>query len=580
MEQDCSPAKLFLCQMIYCSYGFCGDGRSDLCQQLVLSMNQEEASLLKRLEAQYILKLKGGWEPSYSECLSFFSGFPVCKQAAEEWRQQILDTHTLILWFSKVDNWKSSYDEENELEEDRELLFFVSTILAAFYRFSLIQCNSVFNNLLTYFSEYPKPSNGFPPYSVHFTPEQRDSWIQQVQEFMYQHLGEFDINSLQNYIHSIVPIPLFLDASFLILKQDYSQAISLLSQSAPPASTLFTLTHYLISCGQTEGATRLIQQLAILIHLSKRRELDSWLSILYFECSLNPQFLFSASFSSSSRSYAVFTLLKTSIAQPQVLDMLPSTLQSDIYSVLGHQSIVDLQDALDWATSSSDFGGCLSSFIESHEEIAHLLSSEDRLFVELSQSDAFQRVEDLKQKFCHYKIAILVNRSYLKQIISHIRTNQIKEALGCLKLWRIELESLPMTTLDHWIESVLGNIMESICWFRLANKIRGYECLLSARQMCQKHHLVFYDGLCELIFVLMSIESGDSLPDGEKRLLEHLPLFVKLRQKQIVLWTLAAVSFVQSRRDILYQLLFSSDGLSVEKEDLVPWLRKFSHLIF
>ena len=578
MEQDCSPAKIFLCQMIHCSYGFCNDGRSDLCQQLVSSMNQEESSRLKRLEAEYLSKLRGGWEPSLSESLSFFSAFLVCKQAAEEWCQQIQDTHTLILWLSQVERWKSCYEEDSEPEEDRDLLYFVSTILAAFFRFSLSQCDLVFSNLQKYFSSHPIPPNWFPPYSVDFSQEQREAWTQKAQEALYQHLGEFDLDSVQSYLESIVPRPLYLLASLLILKQDYSQALSLLSQSSPPLTTLFTLTHYLLSRGQTAIATRLLQQLSILVHLSKRRELDSWLPILQFECSLNPQFLASASFSSPIRFYAVFTLIKTGVAQPSVLESLPSSLQSEIRSVLENAPIVELQDALDWVKSSQDLGGCLLSWIEKHEEIKPLLSSEDRLFVELSRFNAFERIEDLKKKFCHFAIPILENRSHLKQVYSLIRENRIREALGCVALWRIQLESLSMASMDRWVESVLRAAMESVCWFRQGNKARGFDCLQQARLTCQKHDLDFWNGVCELVFVLMAIESGDSLLDGGKRLSEFLPLFVKLRQKQVVLWTLGALSIVQRRKDVYSQLLALPEDLELRKEDLIAWLGKFSQL--
>lgn len=581
MQQDCSPAKLFLCQMIYCSYGFCNEGRSDLCQQLVSSMNQEETSHLKKVETEYLSKLKKGWEPSFSESLSFFSFFPICKQAAEEWCQRIHDTHTLITWFSQVEHWKSNYDEDSEPEEYRDLLYFVSTILAAFSRFSLMQCDSIFNRLQIYFNSHPNPPQWFPPYSVDFTQEQRDLWTQQAQKSLYQHLGEFDINSIQQYLQSIVPQPHYLLASILILKQDYSQALSRLTQSSPPISTLFTLTHYLLSRGQTIAATRLLQQLSILIHLSKRRELDSWLSILQFECSFNPQFLFntsSFSYDSNSHSYTLFTLLKMSIAQPHILDSLPSTLQNEIRLVLEDKPIVEFQEVLDWAKSSADFGDCLSSYIETHKEIEPFLSSEDRLFVELSQSDAFQRVDDLRTKYCHFKIPILENRSYFYQICSFLRENRIQEALGCLGLWRIELESLSMTQIDSEIERGKGFLLECVCWFRLGNKAKGYECLQRARLLCEENKLALWNGVCELVFVLMSVESGSCVVDGGKRLSEFLALFVKLRQKQMVLWTLGALSIVQSRRDIYTHLLSLPEDRNVGKEHLASWLGKFSQL--
>ena len=592
MQQDCSPAKLFLCQIIYCSYGFCSEGRSDLCQQFVSSMNQEETSHLKRVETEYLLKLGKGWEPSFSESLSFFSSFPICGQAAEEWCQRIHDTHTLITWFSQVEHWKSNYDEDSEPEEFRDLLYFVSTILHAFSHFSLIQCDSIFNRLQIYFNSHPKPPQWFPPYSIDFTQEQRDFWTQQAQESLFQHLGEFDIDSTQKYLQSIVPQPLQLLASILILKQDYSQALSLLSQSSPPISTLFSLTHYLLSRGQTIAATRLLQQLSILIHSSKRRELDEWLSILQFECSFNPQFLFNTSLSSTfgsgsgsgsssdSHSYALFTLLKMSIAQPHILDSLPSTLQNQIHSVLGDETIgVECQEVLDWAESEKGcFGDCLSSYVETHDEIKPFLSSEDRLFVELSRSDAFQRVEDLRKKYCHFKIPILENRSYFYRICTFLKENRVMEALGCLGLWRIELESLSMTQIDSEIERVKGILLESVCWFRLANKVKGLDCLQRARLICDKKKLALWNGVCELVYVLMSIESGSGVVDGGKRLSEFLDLFVKLRQKQLVLWTLGALCIVQSRRDIYTQLLSLPEDRRVEKEDLVSWLSKFSQL--
>ena len=244
-----------------------------------------------------------------------------------------------------------------------------------------------------------------------------------------------------------------------------------------------------------------------------------------------------------------------SIAQPHILDSLPSTLQNEIRFVLEDKPIVEFQEVLDWAKSSTDFGDSLSSYIETHKEIEPFLSSEDRLFVELSRSDAFQRVDDLRTKYCHFKIPILENRSYFYQICSFLRENRIQEALGCLGLWRIELESL-----------------------RLGNKAKGYECLQRARLLCEENKLALWNGVCELVFVLMSVESGSCVVDGGKRLNEFLALFVKLRQKQLVLWTLGALSIAQSRRDIYTQLLSLPEDRNVGKEHLASWLGKFSQL--
>lgn len=574
LENDCSPSKLFLCQVIYCSYGSYSEYRSELCQELILRMHQDEICQLKQREMEYLCKIRKGWEPTKTESIRFFSTFPIVAQAYSEWKNQIIDTHSFITWMNQLQQWRQLYSEDEIPEEDKELLYFVSLALASYALYSLDVCMVVAHRVVHYIEEldFASESRWFSPYSPDFSREQRDSWLQTVQKVLYQHLGDYNLDVMQTYLENLSPPPSSLLATLAVLRQDYSLAEQLLLETGVPIGILIPLTQYFISHGEETLSRQYLRELSVLVHLSKRPEHEAWLSFLQFTATLNPAYLDFSPTDMAMHWYVVFTVLKLAPVRPDILSSLPDSLRGDVDALLGTASDLSLEAAMRWLETNAGYGETLRSLLTDHPEVESLLSAEDVAFVEYHESSKTDP-KGLLQKRRYYRMPLLVLRKCSRQATMEVLRNDFDRIFARLMRWRQKSAALPITEDDRVIELIRSKLLEALVWIRFQHAMRAMEIFLETREYCECHKYALWRDVCTLTYSVGLVDQRESVVNGGRAVLDLLPLFMKLRQKELVKWTVAVVSVIQERRDIVEQLL----AMTEEEEELAVWLKDIQY---
>ena len=202
-ENDLSPSKLVLCQIIFSSYG----ERSSNCQALYNQLSSTELEQLENFQKALFNRIQNGWEPLATDILNYDqlsqTLHAFISQCISDLAEKVTNVHGFVSWMVQLGKWKQLTSTEDIQEDTQQLLLFVYSTVLSFNLLGLSEYEKLVECYQSYFISnqldevyLPVP---FPAYNNHFSFRQRILWMQKVQSILFRSLGEFCLNGLRSY---------------------------------------------------------------------------------------------------------------------------------------------------------------------------------------------------------------------------------------------------------------------------------------------------------------------------------------------------------------------------------------------
>ena len=554
-EHDFSPAKLLLCKVIVASLDASPEGKSDMNQLLYSKMRDEDRAQLHQRESRFLQEMRGGWEPTKTEALSFFRGSDpvndVVNLCVQELTDSITCAHDVVVWLLSLQRWTNQYAVDEIPEDTQELFLFVSSTVASFQLLPFAAFESVASSVRSFLSEEPSGFIQFPPpllsYHSSFSASQRLAWIECVQSVLYRKSKELDLPSIKAQLLRVVPPPNELLASIALLEGHGSEAEALLHEAFNTSSLfslLYPLTQYFMSRGAGPLAESFLRDFERVVHKCRnRRELAiaSYLQFLLLDDEASLSMCVSSQQEFIQKG-AVFSVLRRSPIFPRDLTMLQRLLPSHPL-LLPKRNFTSVEAVLEVCDGKSMNDVIMDYVMKEQDALLPFLSATDLQFIE-------------------------AENEFAVRVQTHLNHHRLSEARAAVRVWKSVCSSKACPVAEKEVEAIQCDLFGAVIENRSGWKERAEQMIRDCRERSESRHYDLWTAICDLVLVFILEENGTVHSFALQRLYEAVALFYVLRQPRLLRWSCFLLAKGEQRVDVVRDLKGDSVLLAYVKASL------------